>query len=74
MSSDSEDSEESEDEWVESGEEKWWMHSSTNFQAPPYVVDLLWSCDKVYHKQEVGFLFYLQGQLVTWQYNPNPLD
>jgi len=25
------------------------------------------SCDKVYNKQEVGFLFYLLVQTVTWQ-------
>jgi len=48
------------------------IHSSTN--SPPNGVDFLWSCDKVYHKQEVGFLLYLLGQIVTWQYNSNPLD
>ena len=41
------------------------MHSSTNFQAPPNAVDFLLSCDKVDHKQKVGFLLYLPGQLVT---------
>jgi len=30
--------------------------------------------DKIYHKQEVRFLSYLLGQILTWQYNPNPLD
>ena len=30
-------------------------------------------CDKVDHKQEFRFL-YLLGPIVTWQYNPNPLD
>ena len=32
---------------------------------------LLWH--QVYHKQEVGFLLFLLVQIVTWQYNPNPL-
>jgi len=50
------------------------MHSSTNVQAPPNEVDFLWSLDKVNYKHEVGFLLYLLGQLVTWQYIPNPLD
>jgi len=49
-------------------------HSFTNFQAPPNAVDFLWSCDKVYHKQEVNFLLYFLGQIVTWQYNCNLLD
>ena len=35
------------------------LDSSTNVQAPPNVVYFLSSCDKVYHKQEVGFLLYL---------------
>ena len=50
------------------------MHSSTNFQAPPIAVVFLWSCDKVYHKQEICLLLYFLGQIVTWQYNPNLLD
>jgi len=51
------------------------MHSSTNVQAPFNVVDFLWSCDKlVYHKQEVCFLLYFLGQIVTWRYNSNLLD
>ena len=33
------------------------MDSSTNFQAPSHAAYFLWSCDKVYHKQEVCFLF-----------------
>jgi len=50
------------------------MDSSTNFQAPPQAAYFLWSCDKVYHKQEVCFLLYFLGQIVSWQYNPNLLD
>jgi len=29
------------------------MDSSTIFQAPPQAEYFLWSCNKVYHKQEV---------------------
>jgi len=50
------------------------MDSSSNFQASPQVEFFLWSNDKVYHKQEVCFLLYFQGQIVSWQYNPNLLD
>ena len=50
------------------------MDSSTNFQAPPRAAYFLWSCDKVYHKQEVCFLLYFLGRIVSWQYNPNLLD
>ena len=50
------------------------MDSSTNCQAPPQAAYFLWSCDKVYHKQEVCFLLYILGQIVSWQYNPNLLD
>jgi len=39
------------------------MHSSTIFQAPPIAVDFFWSCDKVYHKQEVCFLLLFIGQI-----------
>ena len=46
----------------------------TNFQAPPQAAYFLWSCDKVYHKQEVCFLLYFLGQIVSWQYNPNLLN
>jgi len=28
----------------------------------------------IYHKQEVCFLLYFLGQIVSWQYNPNLLD
>ena len=35
------------------------MHSS----AKPFCIFL--SCDKVYHKQEVRFLLYLLGEIVT---------
>jgi len=41
------------------------MDSSTNFQAPPQAVYLLRSCDKVFHKQEVCFLLYFLGQIVS---------
>ena len=50
------------------------IDSSTHFQAPPQAAYFLWSCDKVYHKQEVCFLLYFLGQIVSWQYNPNILD
>jgi len=50
------------------------MDSSTNFQAPPQVAYFHWSCDKVYNEQEVCFLLYFLGQIVSWQYNPNLLD
>jgi len=51
-----------------------WMEGSTIFQAPPQAAFFLWSCDKVYHKQEVCFLLYFLGQIVSWRYNPNLLD
>ena len=41
------------------------MHSSESFQAPPIYVVFLCSCDKFYHKQDVRFLLYLLGQIVT---------
>jgi len=50
------------------------MDSFTIFQAPPQAAYFIWSCDKVYHKQEVFFLLYFLGQIVSWQYNPNLLD
>ena len=50
------------------------MDSSTNVQAPSQTAYFLWSCDKVYHKQEVCFLLYFLGQFVSWQYNSNLLD
>jgi len=50
------------------------MDSSTNFQAPPNAAYFLWSCGKVYHNQEICFLLYFLGQIVSWQYNPNLLD
>jgi len=46
------------------------MDSSTICQASPHAAYFLWSCDKVYHKQEVCFLLYFLGQIVIWQYNP----
>ena len=50
------------------------MDSSTKFQAPPQAAYSLWSCEKVYHKQEVCFLLYFLCQIVSWQYNPKLLD
>ena len=50
------------------------MDSSTNLHAPPHAAYSLWSCDKVYHKQEVCFLSYFLDQIVSWQYYPNLLD
>ena len=41
------------------------MDSSTNVQAPPQAAYFLLSCDKVYHKQEVYFLLYFLGQIVS---------
>jgi len=41
------------------------MHSSTNFQTPPISVVFLCSCDMIYNKQEVCFLLYLLGHIVT---------
>jgi len=50
------------------------MDSSTNFEAPPQAAYFLWYCDKVYHKQEVCFLLYFLGQIVSWHYYPILLD
>jgi len=50
------------------------MDSSTNVQAPPQAAYFLWYCDKANHKQEVCFLLYFLGQIVSWQYYPNILD
>ena len=44
------------------------------FQAHPISVIFLCSCDMVNHKQEVCFLLYLLGLIVTWQYSSNLLD
>jgi len=41
------------------------MHSSANFQSPPNSVVFFGLCDMVYHKQEVCFILYLLGQIVT---------
>jgi len=46
------------------------MHNFSTLQSSPLFVVFLWSCDKVYHKQEVRFLLYLLGQAVTLHYNP----
>ena len=45
------------------------IHSSEKLQSPPLSV-LFCSCDKVYHKQNVRFLLYLLGLIVTWQSLP----
>ena len=50
------------------------MDSPTCFQVSSQVAYFLWSCDNVYNKQEVCFLMYFLGQIVSWQYNPNLLD
>ena len=50
------------------------MHGSENVQAPPILIVFLSMCDKIYNTQEVWFLLYVLGQIVTWQYNPNLLD
>ena len=51
------------------------MHSSTKFQAPTIAVYFfLSSCDKVNYKQEVCFLLYLLGQIVTRQNKTNSLE
>jgi len=42
------------------------MHSSGKLHSPPLSVHFFCSCDTVYHKQEVLFL-YLLGQIVTLQ-------
>jgi len=41
------------------------MHGSTIFQSLPTFAEIHCSCDKVYHKQEVRFLLYIIGQIVT---------
>ena len=41
------------------------MHNFANFQALPISVELYCPCDRVYHKQEVRFLLFLLGQIVT---------
>ena len=43
------------------------MHGSTNFKSTLTFAEIHCLCDKVYHKQEVRFLLYLLGQIVTWQ-------
>jgi len=50
------------------------MHISANVYTLPISVVSLCSCDNIYHKQEVGFLLYLLGQIVTLQYTSNPVD
>jgi len=41
------------------------MHGSTNIQSPSTFAEIHCSCDKIYHKQEVRFLLYIVGQIVT---------
>jgi len=43
------------------------MHHFSKFWSPPLSVLFFCLCEKVYHKQEVRFLLYLLGQIVTWQ-------
>ena len=50
------------------------LNGSTKFKSPPTFAEIHCSCDNVYHKQEVRFLLYILGQIVTWQDIPNPLD
>ena len=50
------------------------MDSSTNFQFPPQAAYFLWSCYKVYHKEEACILLYFLGQIVSLKFNPNLLD
>jgi len=50
------------------------MQSSAKFQSPSHSIKFLCLCDKVCHNQEKRFLLYLLGQIVTWQYTPNPLN
>ena len=50
------------------------MHGSSHSEYPTTFSEIHCSCDKVYHKQEERFLFYILGQIVIWQYIPNPLD
>jgi len=42
-------------------------HISAKLRSSPLLVHAFCSCDKVNHKQEVRFLLYLLGQIVTWQ-------
>jgi len=39
------------------------LHRSANFQALLNTVDFLWSCEGVYHKQEICFLLCFQSWL-----------
>ena len=41
------------------------MHGSTKFKCPPSFAEIHCSRDKVYHKQEVRFLLYIIGKIVT---------
>jgi len=43
------------------------IHSFAKRQSSPLSVLSFCSCDMVYHKQEVCFLLYELGQIVTWQ-------
>ena len=38
------------------------------------IAEIHYLCDNVYFKQEVSFLLYIVGQIVTWQYIHNLLD
>ena len=39
-----------------------WFH---NFSSPPTFAEIHFSCDKIYHKQEVCFPLYILGKIVT---------
>jgi len=45
------------------------MHRSAKVQVPPNAVDFLWSSEGMWKGL---FLLCFLGQIVTWQYNPNP--
>jgi len=41
------------------------MHGSKKIKSPPTFAEIQYSRDKVGHKQEVRFLLYILGQIVT---------
>jgi len=44
------------------------------FYLHPHLLNFIVHVIKVYDKQNVCFLLYILGQIVTWQYIHNPLD
>ena len=50
------------------------MHTSAKLHQCTSFSVVLFSCDKVYHKQEVRIILYLLGQFVIGQYYTNQLD